>query len=197
MKQLLSAMLITLFLGCSTSTENDPDRIGTWRIDSPEHATWVGSNQSQPMKVAFSSSGNDTTSPPDTTYFYTNERIQAEITELEREVYEGDFAFHITDQTLNTAILVDSLRFGGITVENLGESFEVNNIRGTNSNEDRVVFKIQMNYDCSSTNNDTGDLILAFYEWMHTDSIGVPDTLFYYQLSTEGLYSTADYISCN
>lgn len=63
MKNLLLAFLAVAFVACSSATESEPDypiRSGTWVIESPTDADWVGTSNQKAMATMADSTDPDT-----------------------------------------------------------------------------------------------------------------------------------------
>lgn len=195
---LLIALLLT---ACSSSTQPDngdtyPFTEGTWQVNSGAQATWQGSNSFKRTAsgIVMGSAGVDSTAP-DTTYFFSNDSLQAKIMEDQGAV-QAEFQLVITTQTLNSAIY-DSMGIADIYLQTLGNSFEIDGLSGTMTTPTHVEFVIQMNFDCASTDDKAKDLIFAFTNYAPYQPDNKADTLFYYHLNTDGLFSTVRHIECN
>lgn len=189
---LLTILILVFITGCGVNDSDSPSRFGTWRIDSNTHATWLGSQGSQAMKVAFNRVSLDSTTA-DTTYFFSNDSLHVTITETDSDII-GDFQFRMVVEGMNGDDLSKS-NFKTIIAANLNDAFEVVEYGfSAEYNPDVTYFSLGTEFNCASTDNTQEDLLIAFTAYSDT---AIPDTMFYYQLDTNGMYEAVRAITCS
>jgi hypothetical protein len=166
----------------------------------------MGSNH-VPQKTHFASmafvsavditTSSDSTITPDTTYFYSNKKIQATMHKVDGSIamlntVPHEFEFTIKTDLLNTNSL-ESMGWGGVIITN-SKAFKLKGIQGSLTSLFNADFEIQTIFDCNYTGKMPNDLTVAFLKYQPDSVKTPPDTLFYYNLATKGMQSTARYL---
>jgi hypothetical protein len=190
--------LLTLIAACSTSPGDSdkpfhPQVFGTWKTVSKTKALWNGLDHppavaAMALTATADSSTADTLQTPDTTYYYQSGDIRMWAEEYNGDRYSNAFNLVVMDKTKNN-VWVDSTNFAHPFASNLTDAFKVVGWTGTRAWNDSLKFIMQIKFNCGSTKQNNSHLIIGFESPI--------DTIGYYNLSTNGLYSTAQYLSCH
>ncbi len=188
----IPTLLIAILTACSASTEQDPDRIGTWRIDSPEHATWMGGDETASNMAYYVAA--DSTDPDSTiTMVYPNSDFSVEMTEEVVYPDQANVSLRITDKQLprsyNVTFKLDT------TNASLG-----NNFIKYYGNHTRAVgesgYKISPTYlfDCENPIEPSEGTLTYIFTSSTSDTTQV---IFEYNLRLKGVQQAAERIACN
>ncbi len=196
MKNLLTAFsLILLFTACSTSTEQDPDRIGTWRIDSPEHATWMGGDETASNMAYYVAA--DSTDPDSTiTMVYPNSDFSVEMTEEVFSPNQANVSLNITDMQIPQYYTID-FRVD-TTMATLGDNF-IKSFGNRSLSLGDSGYEISPTYlfDCDNPIQPSEGTLKYILSITYPQSGDTLSAVFEYKLRLKGVQQAAKRVACN